>query len=87
MRVLPELGEIRRRRRALDLTQAELAKQTRLSRSLIAKIEIGRALPSYEKAKKIFRHPREGGEGDEASPSVCRPRTDMFKVCRVRGRQ
>jgi len=52
--MLPELAEIERKRRTLDLTQAELAKLTGLSRSLIAKVETARMMPSYEKAKIIF---------------------------------
>ena len=52
--MLPELAEIERKRRTLDLTQAELAKLTGLSRSLIAKVETTRMMPSYEKAKIIF---------------------------------
>jgi len=38
----------------MGVTQTELAKATRLSRSLIAKAETGRVMPSYEKAKLIF---------------------------------
>ena len=52
--MLPELADIARKRRTLGLTQAELAKRTGLSRSLIAKVETARMMPSYEKAKIIF---------------------------------
>jgi predicted transcriptional regulator len=52
--MLPELTEIERKRRTLGLTQAELARRTNLSRSLIAKVETSRTMPSYEKAKIIF---------------------------------
>ena len=52
--MLPELVEIERNRRSLGLTQTELARLTGLSRSLIAKVETGRTMPSYEKVKIIF---------------------------------
>ncbi|MCJ7631228.1 CBS domain-containing protein [Candidatus Bathyarchaeota archaeon] len=52
--MLPELGEIAIRRSCLGMTQANLAFDTGISRSLIAKIEGGRVNPSYAKAKKIF---------------------------------
>ena len=51
---MPELVEMERNRRNLGLTQTELARLTGLSRSLIAKVETGRTMPSYEKAKIIF---------------------------------
>ena len=51
---MPELVEMERNRRNLGLTQTELARLTGLSRSMIAKVETGRTIPSYEKAKIIF---------------------------------
>ncbi len=52
--MLPDLTEIQRRRRIVGVTQTELGKATSLSRSLIAKTETGRLIPSYAKAKLIF---------------------------------
>lgn len=52
--MLPPLEEIEKRRKALGLTQKELAKLVNLSQSMIAKIETGRINPSYLKVKAIF---------------------------------
>jgi len=52
--VLPDLGEIPRLRRALGLSQTELASLTGVSQSAIAKIERGQTSPSYQIAKKIL---------------------------------
>ncbi|MEM4390185.1 MAG: CBS domain-containing protein [Candidatus Micrarchaeia archaeon] len=52
--MLPELAEIKRKRRRLGLRQTELAKLAGVSQSLIAKLEAGKVDPSYGKAKAIF---------------------------------
>jgi len=52
--MLPDLKEIRNKRKALNLTQQDLATRTNLSRSTITKIEIGYLDPSYSKVKRIF---------------------------------
>jgi predicted transcriptional regulator len=49
-----ELSEIKELRKKFDLTQAELARLSGVSQSLIAKIEAGRIDPTYSKTKKIF---------------------------------
>ena len=49
-----ELNEISRLRKQLGLTQAELAKLSGVSQSLIAKLEAGKIEPSYSKAKALF---------------------------------
>ena len=52
--MLPQLEEIEKRRKSLDLSQKELAKMVGVSQSMIAKIETGRINPSYTKTKDIF---------------------------------
>ncbi|MDO8627373.1 MAG: CBS domain-containing protein [Candidatus Diapherotrites archaeon] len=52
--MLPELSEIKNRRKKFDLTQTELALKANVSQSIIAKIESGKIIPSYDNAKKLF---------------------------------
>lgn len=52
--MLPSLEEIRKKRVSLGLTQGELARLAGISQSLVAKIESGKAEPSYPNAKRIF---------------------------------
>ncbi len=52
--MLPELNEIKGRRIHLGLTQTQLAKLAGVSQSLIAKIESGNLVPSYENAKRLL---------------------------------
>lgn len=52
--MLPELGEIKKNRKKIGLTQTELAQKTGVSQSLIAKIESNDIVPSYLNAKKLF---------------------------------
>ena len=52
--MLPNLEEIKRRRKVLGLTQTQLAKESGVSQSLIAKLEVGKLEPTYSNAKKIF---------------------------------
>ena len=49
-----ELEEIKKIRKKLGLTQAQLANRAGVSQSLIAKIESGRIDPTYTKTQKIF---------------------------------
>ncbi len=52
--MLPSLSEIKQKRKRFGLIQTELAQKTGVSQSLIAKVESGRIVPSYDKAKKLF---------------------------------
>jgi predicted transcriptional regulator len=52
--MLPELTEIKKRRRMLGLHQSELASFAGVSQSLVAKIESNKVDPSYSHAKKLF---------------------------------
>ncbi len=52
--VLPELSELKAKRKKLGITQNELAVRTGVSQSLIAKIEAGAIVPSYSNAKRLF---------------------------------
>ncbi len=52
--MLPGIEEIPRTRRALGLTQAELAKRAGVSQSAVAKIERGTTSPSYDVVRRLF---------------------------------
>lgn len=52
--MLPELDEIKKKRKLFGMTQSELASECGVSQSLIAKLESGKIVPAYDKAKKIF---------------------------------
>jgi predicted transcriptional regulator len=52
--MLPNVSELRSKRKRLGMTQSQLAKKTGLSRSSITKLENGHYKLSYEKVKKLF---------------------------------
>lgn len=52
--MLPDLGEIQKRRRSLGLSQKQLASYAGVSQSLIAKIEGEKIEPAYKNVKRIF---------------------------------
>ena len=52
--MLPDLREIKSKRLNAGLTQSQLAAQSGVSQSLIAKIEAGTIEPSYGRAKRLF---------------------------------
>jgi len=52
--MLPELSEIKARRKQLGITQEELAELAEVSQSLIAKIENSSIIPTYDRVKRIF---------------------------------
>jgi len=52
--MLPDVKEIKRRRKALGLTQKKLAMLAGVSQSVVAKIESEKVSPSYTIVKKLF---------------------------------
>jgi len=52
--MLPDLSEIKLKRRQLGLTQSGLALLANVSQSLVAKLESGQIVPSYDKVKRLF---------------------------------
>jgi len=52
--ILPNVTEIKIKRKKANLTQKQLSQESNVSQSLIAKIESGKAEASYEKIRKIF---------------------------------
>ncbi|MFX1508658.1 MAG: multiprotein-bridging factor 1 family protein, partial [Promethearchaeota archaeon] len=52
---LPDLIELRRMRKIIGLTQAELAQRVGISQSMIAKIENGTLNPSYNVVRRIYQ--------------------------------
>ena len=54
MRVISELGEIRKRRKSAGMSQVELSSMVGISQSHLAKIEAGKVDPSYSLVVRIF---------------------------------
>ncbi len=52
--MFPDISDIKKIRKKVEITQKELAKRTGLSQSYIARLENGDLNPSYENLKKIF---------------------------------
>ena len=52
--MIDNLEQIKHVRKRIGMTQKELALQSGLSQSMIAKVESGRLDPAYTNAKKIF---------------------------------
>ncbi len=52
--MMRDLSSVARERKALGLSQKELARMAGVSQSLISKIERGQLIPSYEVAVRIF---------------------------------
>ena len=51
---LPDITQISGLRRRLRITQSKLAEESRVSQSLISKIESGKVMPTYDNAKMII---------------------------------
>jgi predicted transcriptional regulator len=69
----PPASDIRRMRKAMDVTQTELSKQSGVSQSTIAKIERGRISASYETVVKLFEtldDMAKGGKHDVTAADV-----------------
>jgi predicted transcriptional regulator len=66
---LPELKSIRSMRKQIGINQADLARASGVSQSLIARIESGSVDPSYSKAKKIFLSLENIGHGKSPTAS------------------
>ncbi len=60
----PPATDIRRMRKALDITQTELAKESGISQSTIAKIEKDRISASYETVVRLFETLDEMAKGE-----------------------
>jgi len=67
MASLPELMEIRQRRKKLGLTQQVLAQRAGVSQSLVAKVEAGQSDPGYSVARKLFEALEQEGRAREAN--------------------
>jgi len=76
--MLKDLSEIRRLRKSAGLTQNELAKKVGVSQSLIAKIESGKTMPSYDIGLEIMDVLESMIEGDEKKNSAKDVHTSPF---------
>ena len=54
--LFPDVKSIKNIRISLQLTQKDLSLATNISQSMIAKLESGRIVPSYDIAKKLFSY-------------------------------
>ena len=52
--MLPDLKELRMRRKALKMSQQQLASDVGISQSLLTKVESGKVIPNYNIAKRLF---------------------------------
>lgn len=74
---LPPLEDVKKLRRQLGLTQAQVARLAGVSQSLIAKIENARTEPSYLHVKRIF-------EALDRESHKLRPELTLGEVCSKR---
>lgn len=52
--MLPDLKELKERRKALHMSQQRLSSEACISQSMLAKVESGGAVPNYNIAKRLF---------------------------------
>jgi len=52
--MLPEIGEIKKRRKLSGLTQNDIATLSGISQSMVAKIESGKVSPSYNNVRRLL---------------------------------
>lgn len=82
--LFPPLAEIRRRRQRLGWTQGALARQARVSQSLVAKIERGLVEPSYRNVVALWEALEEGE--DRSTPQATAGTLASRTLVRVRSR-
>jgi predicted transcriptional regulator len=76
---LPDvIRQVRRQRITLGLTQAELAKASGASQSLVAKLEKGRLNPSYETVRRILEALDRLAASDESTAGQLMHGTPVF---------
>ena len=76
----PPTSEIRKRRKLLDITQAELAAASGVSQSTITKVEKGKISASYETVVKLFETLDAMAEGNHNVPLMDIASKDVVSV-------
>ena len=79
----PPATEIRKRRKALDITQNELSQMSGVSQSTIAKIENGRISASYDTVVTLFEtldEMKQSGGRDMTAEDVCSKKVKTIQV-------
>lgn len=76
----PPTTEIRKRRKLLDITQAELAAASGVSQSTITKVEKGKISASYETVVKLFETLDAMAEGSHDIPLMDIASKDVISV-------
>ncbi|MBI1969630.1 CBS domain-containing protein [Candidatus Woesearchaeota archaeon] len=76
-----ELGEIKKIRKKLGMSQAELAKRADVSQSMIAKIEAGKLEPGYTAAQRILQALQEMNQKQELKArAIMNPKLISIRV-------
>ena len=76
----PPTSEIRKRRKMLDITQAELAEASGVSQSTITKVEQGKISASYNTVVKLFETLEKMGEKKKEIPIMDIATKDIVAV-------
>jgi tetratricopeptide (TPR) repeat protein/transcriptional regulator with XRE-family HTH domain len=83
----PDFGDrVRRRRRALEWTQAQLAERVACSEDMVRKIESGLRRPSRWLAERLARHLELDGAGAEAARATATPAAQPAAAAPLVGR-